>query len=1697
MTFPQDGREHFLLGWYTQKMNTDTAGSSSEKSDIGLMDFDAQGITGQLIPEYMSKVATAPDVSVTSNFRFTKNAGTITDLSLIWVERDVSMVDTQSGTGSGESENNTDLSSAGTEKDVMKGIRFYLYGEDDKLIGLTDALRVAEMSDATLIDHFDAFTVGGNQVKAVVLGTTYGKNGEVETRTAQTAGGLTIDYTVPKATYAMYTAVDSYSNSFDVKNIAVDYDAIRLGADTLVGVTVHNGGTEPINSIGVDIGSNTTAFDNIELLPGHTVDLWADYSVPADSVEDPSYNVSVNFEDSGVIELPEVGTVSMDLPDLQITDAAILEEAGGLRTIQVKLNNRQDSALAGSGRKVRLSFFKDATFESPIDDEYLIGVNGDIIISSDADLKLIDDGGFSYQAVFDVAGFLKAGGDEVVEITDGGVPVYIKAEVLQTVEGVDRIVPEPVESNNYSHVTCENLRLRTGSDVIISSDFAVEGNTTTVTAHLQNTRLTSTNTGNLIVSLLDADGRLIEQKQSYDESLENNGLITLGGEAVKDVTVTFGHAGSNVAISYTDKQIEQNNAELGELTVSGVSGVTMDMFTDDGSGTFTAEISTDDMDGSFRVTAAAVSTLSKVSISTMTGSAGSSGGGLTFEASATSPAVPGQDTVITVHVENSTMETGPGETDYVLTIHNSGAPVIGKPSFTLTNPTTAVITIDAQPQPAGSGLTLRYHWYECDADGNDRTEIQNCTGADTAELTVTDSFGTEARFYICEVIREYSDGSLSDGLYFSEPCGIFIGNVVILRTRDLTITYGDTDPFNSYMPISNDQLYDLEGEGADRVNSCFLTTSLGSLSFSRESGTDAGTYAITPVMNSNYWVDENYDAYSTGETYFVVTIPGKLAILPAEVTVQADAKTKYAGEQDPEFTVSIMGVQNYEDPESVISYQTPVRETGEDIGDYTITVTGEAVQGNYNVTFVNGTLTIAEPHLHDGIIFEPWPYSESLPDSGNWYLTRDVTLNRPWYPGSLTNLCLNGHSIIGMTETGNNGRSIIEVFGPGVLNIYDDVGTGFITGIDPNFHGMEAVPGYQMFAIVTLDENSVLNLYGGNIKGGSGSDSPRDAIVYIRNNAVFNMYGGSVSGAEGSRSCGIRVGRMDYPMNIHEYGELNMHGGIVENNHISWDVECYGGGGVYVDEGSTFSMYGGIIRNNSVYFGNESDMSCDAVGGGVYNAGTFDLHAGTISNNAVSSSNGLALGGGVYNAGTMTIYGGRITGNAGGDIGIYSDSENVLSIAGLPEGSCSIAMDIYDSDTGEYAYSSGVFTDGLPSAGSPEGVFSSFRNDYEVVMTASGEAQLVPCSLVSYAVTFEIDGSAVAQVNTAKGEVPVYLGAAPTKAETDDKIYVFTGWSPELAPATSDAVYTAVFREISKPAFKTQSLLLSGRIGVNFYMDLSGLTDEQKAASYVEFTVSGINGGTRTVPYDAGQMNREKTYYGFTCRINAVQMADTITAVFHYTDVYGVPQTVTKTYTVETYLNAFTEADGEEIYALIKAINDYGYYAQQFLSQNAKVPWTLGTDHAAMAKVNALSYSYTADDLSQYAIQRTLNSDVASVSYSLSLDADTAINLYVTPAEGYQGTITAQLGDGTPLTVTPSGSRYKVTITGVSAHLLGEMYDVRIITQSGASSVRVSALSYAYASMDDSDPGRYVMSAIYDYYLRSIAYKNYLDQLGH
>ena len=312
----------------------------------------------------------------------------------------------------------------------------------------------------------------------------------------------------------------------------------------------------------------------------------------------------------------------------------------------------------------------------------------------------------------------------------------------------------------------------------------------------------------------------------------------------------------------------------------------------------------------------------------------------------------------------------------------------------------------------------------------------------------------------------------------------------------------------------------------------------------------------------------------------------------------------------------------------------------------------------------------------------------------------------------------------------------------------------------------------------------------------------------------------------------------------------------------------------------------------------------------------------------------------------------------------------------------------------------------------------------------------------------------------------------------------------------SDVTVSAVFVEDkTAPIFRKQSLVLSGQIGVNFFMDLDCLDQDQMAGSRVVFTIEDKDRATQTAYFADDFKNVDGTLYGFTCYVNSVQMADNIHAEF-FLENSSEPAAV-RDYSVQEYLESFDEEDGEEINALVKAINDYGYYAQLFLSEFARVPWELGVDHAKMDTVYTQEYTLSNRDLGFLGDREIIKSqtgDVEAVTQSLTLDSGTSVNLFFKLAEGYEGTVEATVEGYDTTVFRTSDGRYRVTIDDIAAHRLAYMQRVTFTTDAGISTVTVCPLSYVYACLnDESENTVNAMLALYDYYVKAAAYKDYVE----
>lgn len=381
---------------------------------------------------------------------------------------------------------------------------------------------------------------------------------------------------------------------------------------------------------------------------------------------------------------------------------------------------------------------------------------------------------------------------------------------------------------------------------------------------------------------------------------------------------------------------------------------------------------------------------------------------------------------------------------------------------------------------------------------------------------------------------------------------------------------------------------------------------------------------------------------------------------------------------------------------------------------------------------------------------------------------------------------------------------------------------------------------------------------------------------------------------------------------------------------------------------------------------------------------------------------------------------------------------------------------------------------------------------------------------IDYTITYNLDDGEVSTANPTKYtvETPTFTLNNPTKTG-----YTFAGWTGTgLTSATmtvtiekgstGERTYTATWTgggsdpDPDAPTFTTHSLILEGELGMNFFMNLpSGVDYNDGKKYYMEFDINGDTKSNNPQEYDATFMNVTGKYYGFRCYVKSIQMADKITATFHYDG-----ETVSHKYSVKEYLEYFLQQEQEQgtsttLGKLAASILDYGHYVQPVLAETNG--WEIGEDYAEIPCVNTYNDSDIAEATNgvngKEIVRDTGNSGIEKVTFTLELDSDTTLDIFlVVPDDCRQSLSVTYNGGGRIGSFQPDG-RYKVQISDIAAHQLGDTYTIGVSTSKGSFDIEVSALSYVHTVLNStqySDDMKKAVTALYKYYAATMAYRD-------
>ena len=249
----------------------------------------------------------------------------------------------------------------------------------------------------------------------------------------------------------------------------------------------------------------------------------------------------------------------------------------------------------------------------------------------------------------------------------------------------------------------------------------------------------------------------------------------------------------------------------------------------------------------------------------------------------------------------------------------------------------------------------------------------------------TNKTGTETVNITKATITGYSVTAKDAVNYDGEPH--VSADVTLPEGATITYTYGENEPSstipsftdvgtyevhytisagNNYNDVTNSYTFKIKegtltginatgytGEYDGQAHTITVTVPEGAAVTYSE--TENGEYSATAPTQTNvgtktvYWKVEK-------SGYTTVTGSNTITIAQKTVTITIDAKSKYIGDADPEFTATVTGLVNNNDLGTI----TYTREPGETAGQYEISASYTA-NANYKVTVTTAKLTISAP----------------------------------------------------------------------------------------------------------------------------------------------------------------------------------------------------------------------------------------------------------------------------------------------------------------------------------------------------------------------------------------------------------------------------------------------------------------------------------------------------------------------------------------------------------------------------------------------------------------------------------------------------------------------------------------------------------------------------------------------------------------
>jgi|GEM_PF-6578637 len=336
-------------------------------------------------------------------------------------------------------------------------------------------------------------------------------------------------------------AKNQFVNNFEYHLLISDSDIVPE-INLPLELFMLNTGIDTISQITISINNVNTIWDNLKILPGDTFSDIIIKTLGMDIVN-LSYNVYVYFSD-----IPQVSNNVLNIarPDISFGRFIVTGSHLGIRKFAMSLHNLSHIRLEGSGYHVHLHFYRDPMHSIPID------VMGDLVISDNARLALIDEGGLSLTYRYTIT---YQDLDYDGEIQYNGIRLFARVEIR---DADGNIVEEIDYTANRGNILLERILPYGQNSVIVQAKY-FDGISTDLDIINRSMQDIPSNIKRLIALLLDENGNMLEAYTSIIPILQREDTLSH--------QVSFSQVGYSIV---TSVEYIGTSSSLSSLNLSGI-----------------------------------------------------------------------------------------------------------------------------------------------------------------------------------------------------------------------------------------------------------------------------------------------------------------------------------------------------------------------------------------------------------------------------------------------------------------------------------------------------------------------------------------------------------------------------------------------------------------------------------------------------------------------------------------------------------------------------------------------------------------------------------------------------------------------------------------------------------------------------------------------------------------------------------------------------------------------------------------------------------------------------------------------------------------------------------------------------------------------------------------------------------------------